>query len=156
MSASAAPKTTDPVIAEFSAQCLLMRTRLISRVLTGIYDQALREFGISSPQFSMLVLIARMGPVSRAEIGRYHHQERSTLTRNFKIMTAAGWIAESPENAGGRARPLQITAAGTALLHQVEPAWRAAQKRVKALLGEANVLALDDMVNRIRKAKPVA
>ena len=101
------------VIEEFASDCLLMRTRLISRVLTGIYDQALREFGINSPQFSLLVVISKMAPASRAEIGRYHHQDRSTLTRNLKIMIENGWIEESLADSVGRARPIVVTNAGS-------------------------------------------
>lgn len=142
------------VIQEFASNCLLMRTRLISRVLTNLYDQALREFGINSPQFSLLVVIYKLAPASRAEIGRHHHQDRSTLTRNLKIMIAEGWIEESAVHSGGRARPMVITDAGIHLLRAVEPAWRDAQERVKAMLGEANVLAIDDMAGRIRKSKP--
>ncbi|MEK7954421.1 MarR family winged helix-turn-helix transcriptional regulator [Luteolibacter soli] len=142
------------VVAEFASTCLLMRTRLISRVLTGIYDEALREFGLTSPQFALLVVISRMAPASRAEIGRRHHQDRSTLTRNLKLMLSGGWIKEVPGDAGGRARPLVLTAAGTSLLKKVAPAWRKAQEQAKTLLGDDNVVAIADMAKRLMKAKP--
>jgi DNA-binding MarR family transcriptional regulator len=153
MKVNAGSAADQKMILEFSSNCLLMRTRLISRVLTNLYDQALREFGINSPQFSMLAVICRLGPASRAEIGRHHHQDRSTLTRNLKIMIDAGWIEESSTHTGGRARPMVITEAGMRLLRAVEPAWRDTQERVKTMLGEANVLAIDDMANRVRKSK---
>ena len=57
------------VIPEMASNCLLMRTRLISRVVTSIYDQELRPFGINSPQFALLLVMSTMGPASRAEIG---------------------------------------------------------------------------------------
>jgi hypothetical protein len=56
------------------------RTRRISRVVTNIYDQALRSHGVNASQFSLLVLIAKLGGASRAEIGRANYQDRSTLT----------------------------------------------------------------------------
>ncbi len=139
------------MIAEFASACLLMRTRLISRVITNIYDHELREFGIVSPQFALLVVIFSMGSASRSEIGRFHHQERSTLTRNLKIMIAEGWIEESPDNPGGRARPMQLTKSGVSLLRKVEPAWRKAQAQVSTLLGKDNVMAIEDMTKRIMK-----
>jgi pimeloyl-ACP methyl ester carboxylesterase len=57
--------------------CLLARARQISRVVTSIYDDAMRPFGIVAPQFSLLVLIAEFGPVSRSDISRRNHHERS-------------------------------------------------------------------------------
>ncbi len=143
----------DGVIAEFASTCLLMRARLASRVLTALYDDELREFGLNAPQFSMLVVIHRIGPASRAEIGRYHHQDRSTLTRNLKLLISEGWIEESPDSPGGRARPMVLTAKGLSLLHKVRPSWQTAQEKAKALLGENNVEALDDIAKRLRKSK---
>ncbi len=139
------------VISEFASACLLMRTRLISRVLTGAYDEEMREFGIHSPQFVLLVVIFKMGSASRAEIGRFHHQDRSTLTRNLKIMIAEGWIEESPDSSSGRARPMRLTRSGVSLLRKVEPAWRKAQAQAGAILGKNNVVAIADMARRIMK-----
>lgn len=139
------------LVDEFASACLLMRTRLVARVLTGIYDDAFRDFGIHSPQFALLVVISKMGSASRAEIGRFHHQDRSTLTRNLKILIAAGWLEESPGSSGGRARPMRLTKSGVSLLRKVEPAWRKAQAQVSALLGNDNAMAIADMAKRIMK-----
>ena len=70
-------------IIKIASSCVLMRTRLVSRVVTGIYDEALRSLGLNAAQFALLVVIFSIGPVSRAEKGRFHHQDRSTLTRNL-------------------------------------------------------------------------
>ena len=56
-----------------------------------------RAYGIVAPQFALLTVIAKIGPASRAEIGRFHRQDRSTLTRNLKSMLSAGWIEEVQE-----------------------------------------------------------
>jgi hypothetical protein len=52
------------VIAEMNSGCVLMRARLISRVLTAMYDEALRPFGIGSPQFALLVIIFGIQPAT--------------------------------------------------------------------------------------------
>lgn len=135
------------VISEITRDCLLTRTRRISRVITGIYDQALRPFGLNSPQFSLLVVISRLGPASRAEIGRVNHQDRSTLTRNLQLLFSEGWVEEIPHNVGGRSRPLALTQAGQNLLHSAAPAWRAAQAQAKGVLGAAGVSAVMEIAN---------
>lgn len=137
------------VIQEMADRCVLMRTRLVSRVVTGIYDQLLRPFGLNAPQFALLVVIHKIGPATRAEIGRYHHQERSTLTRNLQIMQTEGWIEEVRDAAAGRGRPIALSKAGIKLLHDVEPAWQAGQVEAKQLLGEQGTLIVTGIANGI-------
>jgi DNA-binding MarR family transcriptional regulator len=137
------------MIAEMAGTCVLMRTRLVSRVVTGIYDQELRPFGLNSPQFALLVVIAKLGPSTRAEIGRYHHQDRSTLTRNLQVMLAEGWIAEASDGSSGRGRPIVLTKTGRNLLRAVVPAWRAAQTQAKITLGQSGVLAIREIADGI-------
>src|SRR5277367_844448 len=143
----------DDVIAEIGRTCTLMRVRLISRVITAIYDEELRPFGIVSPQFALLVIISEMEPATRAEIGRYHHQDRSTLTRNLKIILSEGWAEEIQDEAGGRGRPIVLTKKGKVLMRSAEPAWRAAQARAKVLLGRDGVTAVADIASRIMNSQ---
>jgi DNA-binding MarR family transcriptional regulator len=139
-----APATSDVVaslVTEVGEQCLMTRTRRISRVITHIFDQELRPHGLSSSQFSLLVLIARMDGASRAEIGRANHQERSTSTRNLQLVLDQGWAEEvMPEK--GRSRPILISKAGRDLLAQAAPAWRAAQVKARQLLGADGASAI--------------
>ncbi len=80
MAVSAEPETADAsVVGEIARNCLMTRIRRISRIITNMYDQALRPHGINAPQFSLLVIIAGLGGASRAEIGRANYQERSTM-----------------------------------------------------------------------------
>jgi DNA-binding MarR family transcriptional regulator len=123
-------------------RCLLTRTRQISRVLTAIYDDALRPFGVNASQFTLLVLITEFGPLSRSALGRKNHHDRSTLTRNLQPLIAQGWIAEGLPGDDGRSRPLSLTRQGKTLLHDAASAWSAAQSKAQTLLGEAGVNAL--------------
>lgn len=126
---------------EVTSQCLLTRSRSIARVITSIYDQAMRPFGVNASQFSMLVLIAHFGGASRAQLGRANHLERSTSTRNLQLVLAEGW-AEEQQPEKGRSRPIVLSPSGRALLVEAMPAWRAAQDTAKRLLGEDGAAAL--------------
>ena len=117
--------------------CLLTRARQISRVLTAIYDEALRPFGIAAPQFSLLVLIEELGPISRSDLGRKDHHDRSTLTRNLQPLIAQGWVAEGVPARDGRSRPLSLTQEGRAMLDKASGAWSAAQRHTMHLLGKS-------------------
>jgi DNA-binding MarR family transcriptional regulator len=137
----------DDITNEITRNCLLTRTRRISRIITGIYDEEYRPFGVNAPQVSLLVMISRLGSASRAEIGRQNNQDRSTLTRNLQLMISNGWIEEVPHEEGGRKRAIVLTKAGKKLLSDVTPAWRAAQRRGKALLGESGAAAIKSIAD---------
>ncbi len=128
---------------------VLMRTRFLSRSVTEIFDQALRPFGISSAQFVLLSMIDQAGSITRAEIARLQHLDRSTLTRNLRIILSDGWVQEVPENADGRTKPIALTVAGKDLMFDAHPAWLRAQARAKALLGIDGTMALISIADRI-------
>jgi DNA-binding MarR family transcriptional regulator len=142
MKSDASTIPRDAVIHEITENCLLTRTRQIARVVTALYDQELRPHGLNSKQFSLLVMILQRGPLSRAELGRENHQDRSTLTRNLQPLISQGWVAESAAAAGGRIRPLSLTAQGRRLLRTAAPAWQAAQAKARTLLGETGMRAI--------------
>jgi DNA-binding MarR family transcriptional regulator len=143
-------------VEEVTQGCLLTRTRRISRVVTGIYDQELRSYGINAPQFSLLVLIARLGGASRAEIARANHQERSTSTRNLQLILSEGWAEEAPRGKRGRSRPVVISQAGKDLLDTSMPAWRVAQAKARRLLGGAGASAIAEAADNLPTEHPGA
>ena len=139
----------DDVIGEIGRSCMLMRTRLVSRVITNLYDEELRPFGINAPQFALLALIFNMGRATRAEIGRARHQDRSTLTRNLQVILSSGWAEEVRSDAGGRGRPLVLTRVGEDLVRKAVPAWRTAQGQAQTVLGQDGVVAITTIANRL-------
>jgi DNA-binding MarR family transcriptional regulator len=152
MKAGEAAASGEDAILEMGSACLLMRTRLISRVITAIHDEGLRPLGIGSAQFVLLVVIFAIGPATRADIGRYHHQDRSTLTRNLKIILAQGWAEEILSQDRGRARAIVLTKAGKDLLIGASAIWRMGQAKARALLGEQGAAAVMDIAASILAA----
>ena len=113
---------------------VLIGVRLLSRSITEIYDNRLRRFGVTSAQFILLSLINRR-PITRADIARLQHLERSTLTRNLKIILSKGWVEEVRDNADGRSRPIALAEAGKELLREAGPEWMSAEIEATTLLG---------------------
>lgn len=137
------------LILDVTKNCLVTRARRISRVLTSIYDERLRPFGINAPQFTLLVMISRLAPVSRAELGRHNHQDRSTLTRNLQLVLSEGWVEEVEHAEGGRRRPIVLSKAGQELLARAAPAWREAQAQATELLGQGGVSAVKTIADTL-------
>jgi len=135
------------MLQEVEGSCMIARTRLIARVVTGIFDEELRPFGLVSSQHTLLGSILRLGIATRAEIGRANHLDRSTLTRNLQVMEEAGWVEEVADQVRGRQRPLRLSKAGEDLYFSAMPAWRAGQKRAAKLLGQTGVSAIKAVAN---------
>lgn len=141
----AAQKLDPALVVEMYDECILTRTRLISRVITNLYDAELRPYGINAPQLALLTMIGRRGPICRSDIGRLLLQDRSTLTRTMKLVDAEGWIDEVDNPDGGRGRPVVLSEKGKALMRQTEPVWRAAQAKAVKLLGSVGAKAVCDI-----------
>jgi DNA-binding MarR family transcriptional regulator len=128
-----------PIADQIAAECVMTRWRKTSRILTGIYDEELRPFGLKSSQLGLLVAVTKAGPVRRIDLGKYLSLDPSTLTRNLQVMLKHGWIEEIPDGLDQRGAPLQATMRGRTLLEKVAPAWQRAQVRAKELLGSKGV-----------------
>lgn len=142
-------KSHSDIVSEVNRYCVLTRTRRISRIITSIYDEQLRPYGVNAPQFSLLVLIARLGGASRAEIGRANHQDRSTLSRNLGLLLSEGWVEEVTSTEGGRSRPIIIAKSGKELLVSAASGWRSAQLKAEELLGKNGVSAIVHLADGI-------
>ena len=133
---------TKRLAAEVLDGCVATRLRLATRVVTKVYDDALRPFGLTVSQMALLAVGADRGVIRQAEVGAQLQLDDSTLSRNLARMRANGWMDEAAE-ADARVHTHRLTESGRALLERVVPAWRAAQQRARDLLGDSGVKALD-------------
>ena len=127
--------------AEALSNCLSTRLRLATRVITKVYDDALRPFGLTASQMSLLAMAASCDILRQAEVSTLLQMDNSTLSRNLDRMRANGWL-EKVAGEDARVHSHRLTASGKALFEQAMPAWRVAQRRAQKLLGESGVKAL--------------
>jgi len=133
---------TKRLAAEAVGGCIATRLRLATRVVTKVYEDALRPFGLTVSQMALLAVSAHCGAIRQAEVVAQLQIDDSTLSRNLDRMRANGWLDEVVEE-DARVHTHRLTGAGEALLVQVMPAWRGAQKRAHELLGDSGVKALE-------------
>ncbi len=126
---------------EALGNCIATRLRLATRVITKLYDDALRPFGLTVAQMSLLAVAADRGVFRQADVVTQLQMDNSTLSRNLDRMRANGWLEEVAE-VDARVHSHRLTSIGQALFEQVMPAWRTAQRRAHKLLGEAGGQAL--------------
>jgi len=132
---------TERSAAEVVGGCIATRLRLATRVITKLYDDALRPFGLTVAQMSLLAVAAHRGVLRQAEVSAQLQLDDSTLSRNLDRMRANGWLEVVPE-ADARVHTHRLTGAGKALFERVVPVWRVAQRRAGELLGRPGVEAL--------------
>jgi DNA-binding MarR family transcriptional regulator len=132
---------TKRLAAEAVGGCIATRLRLATRVVTKVYDDALRPFRLTVSQMALLAVAADRGVIRQAEVSSQLQLDNSTLSRNLERMRANGWLEEVVE-ADARVHTHRLTESGKVLLERVMPAWRAAQRRANELLGESGVKAL--------------
>jgi DNA-binding MarR family transcriptional regulator len=133
---------TKKLAAEALGGCLATRLRLATRIITKVYDAALRPHGVTVSQMALLAVAADRGAIRQLEVSALLQLDDSTLSRNLDRMRANGWVEEVRED-DARVHTHRLTAAGRELFERVMPAWRGAQERAGELLGPGGVAALN-------------
>ena len=148
-------KATTSSIDTISRTCIAVRLRLLNRVVTNIYDDALRPLGLKVSQLNILIVTARLGLARPAQVCDLLHLDTSTLSRNVERMRAKGWLEVVPGE-DARTQPFRLTALGRRLLEKAVPAWEQAQSQATEFLGEDGIALLSKAASKLGmpQAKP--
>ena len=138
-------------IETIAASCIAGRLRLLNRVVTNLYDDALRPLGMRLSQGNVLAVTAKLGVARPAEVCDILELDTSTLSRTVDRMVENGWLEIVPDE-DGRSQPFRLTAAGRRLMERVLPAWEQAQAEARKLLGNDGLRLLDAAIGRVKAA----
>ena len=141
-------QATTSSIDTISRTCIAMRLRLLNRVVTSSYDDALRPLGLKVSQLNILILTARLGLARPAQVCEMLQLDASTLSRNVKPMQAHGWLEVVSEE-DARAQPFRLTPQGKRLIEKAVPAWEKAQRQAADLLGDQGIALLDIAARKV-------
>jgi DNA-binding MarR family transcriptional regulator len=122
--------------------CLCLASRKASRAITRAFDRRLRAHGIRSTQFSILVNLMERGPMTIGDLAEALGIERTTLTRNLRVVEDQGWVKISVGDVDGRSRVVAATRKGRSAVAVALPSWREAQDAAAATLGRSGFAAL--------------
>ena len=149
MSSVQTHKSAKQCAQEMGGACIGMRSRVINRVISRIYDEALRPHGIKGSQMSILAVISGFGRAEPSEICRLLQLDASTLSRNVSRMKSNGWLEAAPRS-DRRAHRLALTADGERIIVEAFSSWQEAQDKVTRALGEENVAAIRKVARTMR------
>jgi DNA-binding MarR family transcriptional regulator len=139
-----------PMIDKIASECVAVRLRMLNRVITNIYDDALRPLDLKVSQMNILVAAAKMGTARPIEVCELLHLDVSTLSRNVERMKSRGWLEVVPDE-DGRSQPFRLTQKGRKLLEKTIPAGSESQQQVKRLIGGGFVEQLNQAVKQVSK-----
>jgi DNA-binding MarR family transcriptional regulator len=119
-----------------TSECACLNARKAARLLSQLYDAALRPAGVRATQLPLLATIALRGSLGVTELAEAVAIDRTTLTRSLGLLERKKWIRSAP---GGdqRTRELSLTPRGQDVVRRAIPLWERAQAQVVATLGRA-------------------
>jgi DNA-binding MarR family transcriptional regulator len=140
--------TASSSIDTIARNCIAVRLRLLNRVVTNFYDDALRPLGLKVSQLNILIVTARLGLARPAQVCEILQLDTSTLSRGVERMRARGWLEVVPDE-DARAQPFRLTARGKRLIEKAVPPWEEAQRQATELLGNEGISLLDKAAKRL-------
>jgi DNA-binding MarR family transcriptional regulator len=135
---------------DVSEACVCLHARMTARAVTRAYDQALAPLGLEATQFTLLGAIMGNPEKSITALADRLALERSSLSRNLKLLQARGLIAGAGQ--GGRAASFAVTPAGEELLAKALPIWSEVQRRSENAMGAVTWSVTRDTLRQLRRS----
>src|SRR5262245_66565161 len=102
--------------------CAAFNLRRTARAVTQLYDAALRDTGLRSTQYAILVAIAKAQPLSVGALAGLILADQTTMTRNLRLLESCGFVNVSPRGAR-REKRVRLTKKGGQALARATPLW---------------------------------
>jgi DNA-binding MarR family transcriptional regulator len=142
-----------PAADQMARECIAVRVRLINRVISALYDEALRPYGLRISQANILSAAGCMEDARPTDLAKVLRIEKSTLSRDLELMKRKRWVESDPPE-GGRNQTIRLTPEGTKLLGKIQPSWEQAQVEVRRLIGDDGEKALCLVASRLGFGPP--
>ena len=118
--------------------CLCLHVQRAARALARRFDEALRPFGLTNGQFSLMMSLNRPAPASMGSVTALLAIDQTTLTAALKPLERRGWINIVPNPKDRRARLLSLTPSGKAALAAAVPVWKTTHAALEERLPDGN------------------
>ena len=115
--------------------CLCAGTRRAARMLTQIYEEELRQAGLTAAQFELLGTLRERTGLPQSELTKALGLNQTTLSRNLKLPIQQEWVERKVAVGDRRHASYRLTSAGEEVFFRAYPHWKRAQERMKQVLG---------------------
>jgi len=135
----------------FPLPCACQNLRRVSRIVTRIYDEELRNAGLEITQFGLLTALTQVGEGNQKLLSAGFAMDSTTLTRTLALLLQQGWI-QVRRGEDRRERIFSLTTAGKRKMAQAQPHWERAEQRLREKLGDAGWIDMKQAVSRVTEA----
>ncbi|GGT51755.1 hypothetical protein GCM10010271_64880 [Streptomyces kurssanovii] len=134
--------TTDPTPIPDVTERLGYRLKRAAAALRGAMDKALREYGLTVPQYACLELLDQQPGLSNAELARGTFVTRQSMNVVLRGLKDAGLITRAATTDHGRALPTHLTEDGHRRLAAARSAVYAIDEKMTGVLPAKRLAAL--------------
>ena len=127
---------------QMRAMCACDRLRRTTRGVTQIYEAAVTPSGLKATQMPILVALGMAGDLPLTTLAGALNLDRTTLTRNVRVLEDRGLVTSTSHPDDARVRVLSMTPEGSRTLSSALARWEAVQQKVEAEFGEERLRAL--------------
>jgi DNA-binding MarR family transcriptional regulator len=122
-------------------ECTCSALRRASRAVTQHYETCFRGTGLRATQFTLLATLIQTGPLPMGELANQLGMERTSLTRNLRLLEKKGLVGVVGDK-DQRVRRVAMTRKGEAVAAALLPVWKRAQASAGEVLRRSGAHAL--------------
>ena len=137
---------------EVRRMCACDQLRRVTRGVTQVYDNAVGPSGLRITQLPIFVGLASEGDLPLTVLADGLALDRTTLTRNLKVLEDRGLILTYEHEDDARVRMVSITLEGSRMLTAALERWAQVQEFVEERFGRERLVALEDELAAFSKA----
>ena len=127
-------------------QCIGANIRSLSRVVDGYYRSCLEGFEITENQMTILFTLSEMGKIDQGKIGEVLSLERSTVSRNIKLLEKKELLTRTNDY-----RPqIEISKKGKDLVLELLPGWEIVMDKLTDLVGTDTILLIQELERKLK------
>lgn len=133
-------------LSEFLPYKLSVLTSRIIKMLSKVYGE---EYGLSTPEWRVLVHVARREKMSVREIHESVYLEKPSVSRAVAKLEKAGLLEKSTCDADHRLIEIELTDSGHELFHGIVPEALAFEAALLSAFSDAEREQLDALMERL-------
>jgi DNA-binding MarR family transcriptional regulator len=134
------------------AMCACNQLRRSARGITQVYDAGMGSEGLKITQMPILVGLGAGGSMPIGTLAEVLGLDRTTLTRNLRVLEQRGLVQTAPRDDDARVRMVSMTPQGAEQLSDALARWEPVQTRVEEQFGAERLRALYEELDALSAA----
>ncbi len=123
--------------------CIAGRLRMLSRIITGRYNEAFTTEGVTFAQAGLLMRIFPQPGIRQTTLARQLQIEKSAMSRDVALLQKNGWLTDDLRNG------LFLTDEGAALAKRCHKIWKVLNTQIRDELGNDAVNGLTQFSEKL-------